>query len=986
MNSGSRWMRWDPHMHAPGTVLNDQFKGKDPWSDYLTALEESTPVISAIGVTDYYSITAYEKVCAEKAAGRLPECELIFPNIEMRLGVGTVKGSWLNIHLLVNPRDSDHVEQVQRILGRLTFKAHDDSFSCSKDELIRLGKKFDSSIQDDSPALAAGTQQFKVTFDQLKQVMSESAWATKNILIAVAGGADGTSGVRESADKTLREEVEKFAHIVFASSPSQRDFWLGRKALDEAALKARYGGVKPCMHGSDAHGHSDVGKPAENRYSWIKGAPHFDTLLQCCIDPAGRAFVGIEPPMSSTPSQVIQNIEITGTSWLKTSSIELNPGLVAIIGARGSGKTALADMIALGCDATAEHLTQASFLVRARDLLSGGDVNLKWGLGDDSKRALDCSDSDFPAQYSRARYLSQQFVEELCSATGMTDSLIEEIERVIFESHSLSERDGAVDFHDLLEIRARRFREARSREESNLSGLSERISSEIEKHQLIPNLKKSIEKKEKLLNGYTEDRKRLVPKGGEKKVERLNLLTSAAEKIRGYVRAFTEREQSLLRLEDEVNNFRTQEADEALRQTRERYSSVGFVKDSDWAPFLKGFIGDVDSVIARGLKTNREGAVTWRGKAPKLDAANPLKPLIAGDAALEKQTLSLLEAEIERLKKEISSDQDTANKFATLTKKITEEESSLKGLKEKLEDYMGAMSRAKSLVVDRQSAYKRVFDSILEEQTVLEALYKPLIGKLSEAQGTLQKLSFSVKRVANVVKWASEGESLLDLRSKGPFKGKGTLLQYAEMAFGEVWKTGTSDLIEDSMKGFRDSHESELLEHSPFPKSNSTGYRSWTQRYAKWLYSTEHISVHYSIDYDGVEIQKLSPGTRGIVLLLLYLALDSADDRPLIIDQPEENLDPKSVYDELVHLFLEVKKKRQVIMVTHNANLVVNTDADQIIIAEAGHHPPNSLPPISYVSGGLEDESIRENVCDILEGGDIAFKERARRLRVQIKR
>src|SRR4051812_14917777 len=75
----------------------------------------------------------------------------------------------------------------------------------------------------------------------------------------------------------------------------------------------------------------------------------------------------------------------------------------------------------------------------------------------------------------------------------------------------------------------------------------------------------------------------------------------------------------------------------------------------------------------------------------------------------------------------------------------------------------------------------------------------------------------------------------------------------------------------------------------------------------QWLYSTDHIDIRYGIDYDGIDIRKLSPGTRGIVLLLLYLALDDADDRPLIIDQPEENLDPKSVFDELVSLFIAAK-------------------------------------------------------------------------------
>jgi hypothetical protein len=163
-------------------------------------------------------------------------------------------------------------------------------------------------------------------------------------------------------------------------------------------------------------------------------------------------------------------------------------------------------------------------------------------------------------------------------------------------------------------------------------------------------------------------------------------------------------------------------------------------------------------------------------------------------------------------------------------------------------------------------------------------------------------------------------------------------------------------------------------------------FRAWSKRFAHWLFSTDHISVRYEIGYDGIDIRKLSPGTRGIVLLLLYLALDDSDDRPLIIDQPEENLDPKSVFDELVALFVAAKAKRQVIMITHNANLVINTDADQIIVASAGAHTSGGLPRITYVAGGLESADIRKSVCDILEGGEAAFLERARRLRVRMER
>ena len=69
-----------------------------------------------------------------------------------------------------------------------------------------------------------------------------------------------------------------------------------------------------------------------------------------------------------------------------------------------------------------------------------------------------------------------------------------------------------------------------------------------------------------------------------------------------------------------------------------------------------------------------------------------------------------------------------------------------------------------------------------------------------------------------------------------------------------------------------------------------------------------------------MDIERLSPGTRGIVLLLLYLAIDREDDRPLIIDQPEENLEPKLVFDELER-FREARLQRQIIIVTHNVRM-----------------------------------------------------------------
>ncbi len=77
-NSGAHWQRWEPHVHALGTVLNDQFKGQATWDAYLTTLETLNPPLCAIGITDYYSTETYERVLLAKQEGRLPNIELIF--------------------------------------------------------------------------------------------------------------------------------------------------------------------------------------------------------------------------------------------------------------------------------------------------------------------------------------------------------------------------------------------------------------------------------------------------------------------------------------------------------------------------------------------------------------------------------------------------------------------------------------------------------------------------------------------------------------------------------------------------------------------------------------------------------------------------------------------------------------------------------------------------------------------------------------------
>jgi len=987
MERGSEWRRWDPHVHTPGTVLNDQF-GSGSWDDYLDALEASSPPIDALGITNYYLLDSYESVLAAKAQGRLANIPLVFPNIEVRLEVHA-KSGYVNAHLLISPTDPNHVHEAGRFLERLTFSAYGDRFSCNRQDLIRLGRKADPGILDDLAALRHGATQFRVSFLELRQSYVDSTWAKDNILIAVAGASgDGTSGLNQAADVTVRREIEKFAHIIFSSNPSQREFWLGQKSLSKAEIIATYDACKPCLHGSDAHALNTVGQPAGNRYSWIKGAASFDALRQACINPEGRAYVGETPPKSAMPSHVITHVSIQGAPGFQTHDVPLNPGLVAIIGSRGSGKTALADIIAAGCDSipvdgwSANEDASASFLVRARSLLGGASVNLTWGGGAEDQRPLAYRLD--AVSFPKARYLSQQFVDELCSAAGASDGLVEEIERVVFQSHEPGETNFASDFAELRDQKTQLFKQARDREELAISQISDAVAIELEKEASVANLTAQVEQKKQIIAGYMADRGKLILQDTQAQLQRHTELSGVAQALRTKIQNFSNQRRSFASLQDEVTSTRTTGSPELLRQLRARHATNG-MGDAQWDAFLLVHKGDVDQ--------NLQGYIAWAdNEIAKLTGVPPVShdpkiPYISDDASLDSLPLALLESEISRLAAFFTADQLTQRQYTALTERISKEQTALNGIEQRLEDAKGAADRRKLLQTERENAYERAFQAVINEQMALEQLYSPLLTRLAASSGTLAKLGLAVRRTADVNAWAAEAEEdLLDRRKAGSFQGIGTFTKTAREAFSDVWERGSAADIRTAMSTFVSTHWKSLLVHAPYNPQAPEEVRAWLKRFARWLFSTEHLRVRYEITYDGVDIRKLSPGTRGIVLLLLYLALDEADDRPLIIDQPEENLDPKSVFDELVSLFVQAKTTRQVIMVTHNANLVINTDADQVIIAESQHDGSGGLPNITYTIGGLDSAVVREAVCDILEGGEAAFKERARRLRVRLER
>jgi len=138
------------------------------------------------------------------------------------------------------------------------------------------------------------------------------------------------------------------------------------------------------------------------------------------------------------------------------------------------------------------------------------------------------------------------------------------------------------------------------------------------------------------------------------------------------------------------------------------------------------------------------------------------------------------------------------------------------------------------------------------------------------------------------------------------------------------------------------------------------------------LFGLSFLEPRYTLLFQDAKIEQLSPGQRGALLLIFYLLVDKGRN-PIILDQPEENLDNETVVSLLVPVLTEAKKRRQIIMVTHNPNLAVVCDAEQVIWSVFDR---KNASKISYVTGSIENPVINVHVVNVLEGTKPAFNNR----------
>lgn len=957
---GSEWRRWDLHVHTPASVLENRFKD---WDSYVNELEKKGDGISVLGATDYCSIEGYKRLQEYRARGRLSSFNLILPNIEFRIHPETSAGAAINIHLLISPDDPDHMTKVEQALQKLTFTYDRNEYACTRNELVALGKAHDPKQTDDDVAFRHGVNNFKPSFDVFRDWYHSQGWLTTNSLVVISNGKDGASGLSKDAGfSATRDELYRFSQLIFSGNPKDREYFIGRgtDSVEEVVRKA--GSLKPCIHGSDAHGASELFAPDQKRYCWIKADPSFEGLRQIVHEPEDRVHIGPSAPQAIDESKVIESVKISGGShWFSESEIQLNSGLITIIGEKGSGKTAIVDLIAYACGAWNGEESSSSFIRKARPHLGGVTAKVGWLDGRFSDATLD---GDPPDKLPEVRYLSQDFVEELCSQDITGKRLLEEIEEVIFSYIDEPDRLGASSFAELRRLKTERLTSRRVNIHAKLSQLNAEIvelenevASKAQKIKLIekhtqdiaaidkqlPALQSTVDKK--IAGDLAKEKEKLKQANSQSAASnrKLNQITS----IRGRITDFQEI------LEDRFNELR-----DLLRE-------IGLT-ESEIARFKPQFPSSFDAPLARLEKELQRNAVALKG--------DPQKPIPNGN------TIADIQARIAGLEKKLAADDKQRDRLLALQNqraKIDGERERLKREVEKIDTTVSNNLSTKREV--RWKIYLSYFNVLTEEEGALKSLYTPL-GKViaEDVTGTKSGFELTVRQIADKESWVKAGSDLLDMRRREvPLRDKG-FLRKIEKDLVVSWQTGNQVEIRRGLEAVI----AELGEGAVKLDDLLVSHASRMKLY-DWLFSPEHVRLEYSLSYQGVDLDVLSPGTRGIVLLVLYLAMDQQDRRPLIIDQPEGNLDNSSIYDSLVPFLRRAKRGRQVILVTHNPNLVITTDADQVIVATGAKKPNTNHPVISYAMGSLENTggigAIREQAVRLLEGGRKPFKVRENR-------
>lgn len=981
---GSEWRKWDLHVHTPKSIIQ-QYGGDTPesWDAFIGKLASLPPEIKAIAITDYLFCDGYEYLLTRKS--EFPNIDLIIPNIEFRLNTfsGTANNSKRhNFHVLFD--DSVDVQDIKdQLLSCLStgYKIQDGTEwqqTPTPRSLEELGKQIKAAAPEGNTVhnktdIEVGFDNITYKREDIEELLKKNCF--KGRFLTAVGYSEWDQSRWDQSAAEKRTLINK-ASFSLTSLDDPAKIMENRGDLVSNNLNSLV------LHSSDAHTIDRIGKTM----LWIKADPSFAGLKQVLNEQDARVFVGPTPPNYKPDHKVISKISIpTSNGWFQDNfELELNRDLVAIIGGRGSGKSALAEAIAYGAGSKDEN--EDAFFKKAnkhKNTISGVKIIVTWS----DNRITEFKVGDLSDEQGLIRYLPQGAVEDLCSHKN-SEKLQGQIENVIFQALDETERMGTSDFTQLKSNTLGGFQFEKEQIINKVSDINKKLSNLIVILNSLPEKRLILDEKNKELERLKKSLPELPPED-KRGQEELATLSELKKKFETKIIELQHRSSIISQAETKIKIFKTQ-----IIKYREDINpliiSLGisdlsvFDVNINEAEILKIFEKQ-NSDISEKLKTLREG----RGE----DVATLLGVTVTD---LHFVNLRALNAGIEEKQKETRAFETTKILYQQQKSKIVALENSIVALSGEISRIeTESVPTKESLETERLEVYCSYFSLLESEKNKIEELYKPLQDSLLAGTDTDKKLIFKAKINYNFDRHCNAGLNIIDRTRKGNFKNAGSLKNVLESFWDEIVRDDFSNsTIEKQLKEIIGKFT--IFENDNISIEGQLRENFNLETFYNWLFDLSNFEIVSSLQFDDTDLYVLSPGQKGIILLMLYLEIDKGDYRPLIVDQPEENLDNLSVYKDLINYFRERKQYRQIIMVTHNPNLVVNTDAEQVIIAE---YKGSRTPRLSYCSGSLEDQAkfipntpvdqledgIIEQVCKVLEGGEKAFDSRKKKYQISNK-
>ena len=951
---GSIWRRWDLHFHTPSSY---DYQDKSTTNEAIvTGLIKNG--IKVVAVTDHHVIDVDRIRRLQELAGD----ELtVLPGIELRSELGGSE----SVHLIgLFPEDADLAEIETKLLGTLNITPAD------------IRAKGHEKVYVDFRQAA------QLIRDELKGLVSVHVGRRANTIERIANAPKFKQAVKEDLAKDCidifevanLDDVEAYHTIVFREI--RREF--------------------PIVVCSDNHRIADYRPSCP---CWIMADPNFAGLTQILFEPELRVYRGTEPPriqqVARNKTKYIDAVrvqKIAGSQldehWFNCT-LPLNPGLIAIIGNKGDGKSALADIIALGGNALCERmefLNTDRFRQPRDNKASHFEAQLWWQ--DESAPETIRLDEDYdPSRPERVRYLPQQFIEKLCNEIGAQSAphFDAELSKVIFSHVGAADRLGKDSLQSLLDYRTEQVNVAIEFLRNELHGVNQRIVeleiaiSQENKQQLGHDL--SLKRAEVRAHLKARPAKVVKPEDDAlptvtaeiaAKTDRISTISERLEQIAGEREIVVAKEAALRRLRERIANLQSQHA-RFVEESEEDVEQLGVVLNDivkitvDTAPLdavdtkCKQELSDLQTETMgedgeSGLAGEKEGlTASIATLKAKLSA-----PHQAYQAHLENQT------EWKDRAWELIGDNDLPGTLRYYKAKTTWIEKDAPTELEKCRD-------------DRRRITATIHDRLREIVATYEELYGPVQEFISDKQIIAAELQLEFAAAIEGSQFVDQFLRRINQGRRGSFQGieegkerARQLLSQCDLSSAESVTEFVDGIVHQLRHNVRAQPPEQLRIDKQLTDANGLG------DLYDFIYGLEYLRPHYTLRLGEKGIIQLSPGERGVLLLVFYLLLDK-DEVPLIIDQPEQNLDNESIYKILVQCIREAKQHRQIIVVTHNPNLAIVCDAEQVICASIAKTEGNR---VTYKAGAIENPKINLRAVNVLEGTWPAFQKREERYQV----